>query len=88
MLGFFMLKKLLCACVLSRVQLLAAPCTVVRQVLNMEFSRQECWSGLPFPISGDPPNPGIEPEPVSPASTRGFFTIALSRKPEEAVKIN
>ena len=83
-----MLKKLLCVCVLSRVQLLAAPCTVACQVLYMEFSRQECWSGLPFPISGDPPNPGIEPEPVSPALTHGFFTIALSWKPEEAVKIN
>ena len=29
--------------------------------LSMGFSRQECWSGLPFPSSGDLPNPGIEP---------------------------
>ena len=27
----------------------------------MEFSRQEYWSGLPFPSPGDLPNPGIEP---------------------------
>jgi len=27
----------------------------------MRFSRQGYWSGLPFPSSGDPPNPGIEP---------------------------
>ena len=27
----------------------------------MEFSRQEYWSGLPFPSSGDLSNPGIEP---------------------------
>ena len=27
----------------------------------MEFSRQEYWSGLPFPSSEDLPNPGIEP---------------------------
>ena len=27
----------------------------------MEFSRQEYWSGLPFPNPGDLPNPGIEP---------------------------
>ena len=27
----------------------------------MEFSRQEYWSGLPFPSPGDPPDPGIEP---------------------------
>ena len=29
--------------------------------LSMEFSRQEYWSGLPFPFPGDLPNPGIEP---------------------------
>ena len=28
---------------------------------SMRFSRQECWSGLPFPSPGDLPNPGIEP---------------------------
>jgi len=27
----------------------------------MEFSRQEYWSGLPFPSPGDLPNPGIKP---------------------------
>ena len=30
--------------------------------LPMEFSRQEYWSGLPFPIPGDLPNPRIEPK--------------------------
>ena len=36
--------------------------TVAHQVpLSMEFSRQEYWSGLPFPFPGDLPNPGIEP---------------------------
>ena len=29
----------------------------------MGFSRQEYWSGLPFPSPGDLPNPGIEPRP-------------------------
>ena len=29
--------------------------------LSMEFSGQEYWSGLPFPSSGDLPDPGIEP---------------------------
>jgi len=29
--------------------------------LPMGLSRQECWSGLPFPSPGDLPNPGIEP---------------------------
>ena len=33
----------------------------------MEFSRQEYWSGLPFPSPGDPPDPGIKlPSLVSP----------------------
>ena len=29
--------------------------------LSMEFSKQEYWSGLPFPSPGDLPNPEIEP---------------------------
>ena len=29
--------------------------------LSMGFSRQECWSGLPFPSPGDLPDPGIKP---------------------------
>ena len=47
---------------LSRVQLFSTPWTVAHQTpLPMEFSRQEYWSGLPFPILGDLPDPGIEP---------------------------
>ena len=46
---------------LSRVQLFATPWTVAYQVPpSMEFSRQEYWSGLPFPSPEDLPNPGIE----------------------------
>ena len=30
--------------------------------LSLEFSRQEYWSGLPFPSPGDFPNPGIKPQ--------------------------
>ena len=46
---------------LSRVQLFATPWTVAYQAPpSMGFSRQEYWSGLPFP-SPDLPNPGIEP---------------------------
>ena len=42
---------------------LAIPWTVARQApLSMGFSRQEYWSGLPFPSLGDLPNAGIEPE--------------------------
>ena len=47
---------------LSHVQLFATPWTVAYQApRSMEFSRQEYWSGLPFPSQGDLPNPGIEP---------------------------
>ena len=47
---------------LSRVQLFAAPWTVAYQAPpSMDFSRQEYWTGLPFPSPGDLPDPGIEP---------------------------
>ena len=47
---------------LSRVQFSATPWAVAYQApLSMEFSRQEYWSGLPFPSPGDLLNPGIEP---------------------------
>ena len=47
---------------LSRVRLFATPWTVAHQTPpSMGFSRQEYWSGLPFPSPGDFPNPGIEP---------------------------
>ena len=40
----------------------ATPWTVAHQApLSIGFSRQEYWSGLPFPSPGDLPNPGIEP---------------------------
>ena len=47
---------------LSRVGLFVTPWTVAYQVPpSMGFSRQEYWSGLPFPSPGDLPDPGIEP---------------------------
>ena len=50
---------------LSRVRLFVTPWTVAYQASpSMGFSRQECWSGLPFPSPGDLPDPEIEP--VSP----------------------
>ena len=43
---------------LSRVRLFAIPWTVAYKAPPfMGFSRQEYWSGLPFPSSGDRPNP-------------------------------
>ena len=59
---------------LSHVQLFATPWTVVYQApLFMGFSRQECWSGLPFPPPGDLPDPGIEPR--FPSLLADAFTI-------------
>ena len=47
---------------LSRVRLFETPWTVAYQAPpSMGFSRQKCWSGLPFPSPGDLPDPGIEP---------------------------
>ena len=58
---------------LSHVRPCVTPWTVALQTpLCMGFSRQEYWSGLPFPSPGDLPNPGMEPAfPVSPALHAG-----------------
>ena len=64
----------------SHVQLSATPWTVARQApLSMKFSRQEYWSGLPFPSPGDLPNPGITL--MSPALAGRLFTTEPSGKP-------
>ena len=67
-------------CVLShvsRVQLFATLWTVAHQApQSMGFSRQEYWSGLLFPTTGDVPNPGIEP--AFPALAGGFFTTSTT----------
>ena len=58
---------------------LATPWTVACQVpLSMGFSRQEYWSGLPFPSPGDLPNPGTEPGP--PALQADSLPIELPGK--------
>ena len=87
---FFLIFVLKCSwffkitiCVLSHVRLFATLGTVAcRALLSMEFSRQEYWSGLPFLMPGDLPDPGIEPTSlVSPALVVGFFTTVLPGKP-------
>ena len=56
------------------------PKTVVHQApLSMGFSRQEYWSGLPFPSPGGLPNPGIEPR--SPAFQADFLLSEPPGKP-------
>ena len=46
---------------LSRTRLFAIPTAAYQSPPSVEFSRQEYWSGLPFPSPGYLPDPGIEP---------------------------
>ena len=75
-----------CVCAKSLMCLtFATPWTVAHQAsLSMEFSRQEYWSGLPFPPPGYLPNPGMEPASLAFRALAGrFFTTAPSGKPLE-----
>ena len=70
-------------CVLSLfncVQLFVTPWTVAQQApLSMGFSRQEYWSGWPFPPPGDLPDPGIKPASLMSLSLAGgFFTTTVT----------
>ena len=66
---------LLCMCAQSCLTLCDPIDHGCRAPLSMEFSRQEYWSGLPFPSPGDLPDPGVKPESlVSPGLAGGFFT--------------
>ena len=48
--------------------------------LSKAFPRQEYWSGLPFPLPGDLPDPGIQPlPPMFPALAGGLFTVWATR---------
>ena len=60
---------------LSRVRLFVTPWTVAHQAPpSMGFSRQEDWSGLPFPSPGELSDPEIELVfPASPVLVRGLF---------------
>ena len=92
---YVLLCKYVCVCIYAYVCIyvyggglvtklcptLAISWTVACQApLSVGFSRQEYWSGLPFPSPGDLPDPGIEP--VSPALAGGFFTTEPSEKPK------
>ena len=65
---------------LSHVRLFATPWTVALQApLSMGFSRQEYWSGLPFPSPGDLPDLRIEPR--SPTLQADTLTSEPPAKP-------
>ena len=66
----------------SRVRLLATQWTVAHQAPpSTGFSRQEYWSGLPFPFPGDLPDPGIESR--SPTLQADALTSGPPGKPQE-----
>ena len=54
--------------------------------LSMEFSRQECWNGWPFPSPGDLPDPGIKPASLTSLHWGGFFTTGPPGKPSDIYK--
>ena len=70
------------ACILShfsRFWLFSTPWTVTMGSSIHGISRQEHWSGLPFPLPGDLPNSGIKPTSLmSSALAGGFFTTSAS----------
>ena len=78
---FYALLLLLLLSRFSRVRLFATPWNVAHQAPPfMGFSRQEYWSGLPFP-SGDLPDPGIEPRsPALQADTGRCFNLWATRE--------
>ena len=76
---------------LNRIRLFATPWTVTYEApLSMGFSRQEYWSGLPFPSPGDLPDPGIElgsPALQADALTseppgKQFYKVGINRETE------
>ena len=69
---------------LSRDRLFVNLWTVTCQaLLSMGLSQQGCWSGLPCPPPGDPPDPGTEPTSfTSPALAGGLFTARATGSSE------
>ena len=65
---------------LSHIRLFGTLWTVAHQaLLFMGFSRHEYWSGLPFPLPGNFPNPWIKPVSLtSPALACMLFTISTT----------
>jgi len=65
---------------LTHVQLFATPRTIAQQTSSSTgFTKQEYWSGLPFPSPGGLPDPEIESK--SPALAGRFFTTEPPGKP-------
>ena len=71
-------------CAFCLVLFFATPWSIACQApLSMGFFRQEHWSRLPFPLSGDFPNPGVEPSSLaSPALQEDSLPAESLGKPE------
>ena len=80
MFNFFFLFNVCVLSHFSHVQLFLTLWTVAHQAsLSLGFSRQEYWSGLPCPPSGDFPDPGIKPYSLmSPSLAGEFFTTSTT----------
>ena len=71
-----------CVCSVMSASLWLHGALAYQALLSMEFSRQECWSMLPFPTPGNFPNPEIKPASLGPSAlASGFFTTVIPRKP-------
>ena len=69
---------------LSCVRLFAIPWTISYQAPpSMKFSRQEYWSGLPFPSPGDLPNQGLNPD--LPHCRETLYRLSYQRSPQKRV---
>ena len=74
-----------CCCLVAKLCL--TPWTIAHQApVSMGFSRQEYWSGLPFPSPGDLPEPGVEP--ASSVLVGRFFTVEAPGKPSCLVTVH
>ena len=70
-------KEVVVALVVQSCPTVCNPINVACQApVSMEFSRQEYWSGLPFPSAVDLSDPGIKPG--SPALAGGYFTTSAT----------
>ena len=74
----------------SHVQLFVTPWTVACQTpLSMGFSRQEYWSGLPFPAPGDLNDPGIKPASLkSPTFSGEFFATDVTWEAQKYIMLS
>ena len=74
----------------SHVQHFVTSWIVAHQApLSMGFSKQEYWSGLPFPSPVDLPDPGIEPASLmSPALASRFFTTSTTQEASRQLNFN